>query len=198
MEREYEKFYIWAKKYLDLDLNSYKQKQLTRRINTVREKSGAKNLEEYADLLTKDKEQREIFLNYITINVTEFFRNREIFKDFEEAILEYIVPNSRNIKIWSAACSIGSEPYTLSMIMDKNNLLNRAKIIATDIDDEVLLRAKKGEYSSKEVETLKADEVARYFDKDGVDYTVKDYLKNIINFKKHDLILIHTRKTLML
>ena len=165
MDREYENFYEWVRKRLGLDLKSYKQRQLQRRINTVMEKSGARNLKEYILLLESSKEKRDIFLDYITINVTEFYRNRSIFEDFEKAFMEEVAPRYSNYKIWSAACSVGAEAYTLAMILDKNNLLNRSEIIATDIDETVLKKAKNGVYEDRYLKEVSKHEKLKYFDK---------------------------------
>lgn len=189
MDSEFKEFYIWAKKELGLDLISYKQKQLQRRINTVRDKAGAENLKEYSKMLEEDKEVRDIFLDYITINVTEFYRNRDIFEDFERLFMEEVVANYDSYKLWSAACSNGSEPYTLSMILDKNNILNKSKIIATDIDDNILDKAKKGLYNEEYLKNLTEDEKNNYFDKKDDKFLIKNKFKRKIEFKKHDLIL---------
>src|SRR5690554_5298248 len=96
--------------------------------------SGASDLQSYAALIEKDQQVRQVFLDYITINVTEFYRNKEIFDEFETALKDILVPQFKNLKIWSAACSIGAEPYSISMILEKNQIRN-SMILATDIDD---------------------------------------------------------------
>lgn len=189
MELDYEFFYKWTKSHLNIDLDAYKEKQLQRRIGSVMKSSGASNLREYAKLIEKDDEIRKVFLDYITINVTEFFRNREIFKDFESVVMNNLIPKFKSIKIWSAACSIGSEPYSLAMMMDKNMLKDRCKIIGTDIDDGVLKRAREGIYKEVEVKSLTDDEMKRYFTKQDEDYHIDKGIKDIVSFKKHDLIL---------
>ncbi len=189
MGLDYDFFYKWVRKNLNIDLNAYKDKQLQRRIGTIMKSSGANSLEEYSRLIEMDKEIRDIFLDYITINVTEFFRNREIFEEFESILVEDIIPKFRNINIWSAACSIGSEPYTIAMILDKNNLRGKGKILGTDIDDNVLKRAGRGIYSENEMKNLTEEEIRRFFAIEDGKYHVNNELKKMVNFKKHDLIL---------
>lgn len=186
---DFEFFYKWVRENLNIDLNAYKEKQLQRRIGTVMRSSGAKDLQEYARLIEKDEEIKRIFLDYITINVTEFFRNKEIFEEFEVVVKENLIPKFRRIKMWSAACSIGSEPYSLAMILDRNNMRQNGKILATDIDDKILQRAKEAVYKESEVKNISKEDINKYFTiKDGSYHLNKD-IKDMVNFKKHDLIL---------
>ena len=189
MELNFDKFYDFTKRKLNLELTAYKQKQLQRRITTVMKSSGADTLEEYARLIEKDPEVKQKFLDYITINVTEFFRNRDIFDGFEKIVKEDLVKKFGALKIWSAACSIGSEPYSLGIIMDKNNLRLKDKILATDIDDEILNRAKKGSYKEAEIKSVDSSDLKKYFTEKDKFYTIDPKIRNMINFKKHDLIL---------
>lgn len=186
---DFDFFYKWAKDNLNLELDAYKEQQLQRRIKTVMTNAGAKDLREYADLIKKDKEIRDVFLDYITINVTEFYRNREIFEDFEKILVNDIANKFSTVNIWSAACSIGSEPYTLAMILDKHNLNRKASIVGTDIDEVVLKRAKDGIYKETEMKNLTPAELDKYFDKKENEYYAKNTIKNLINYKKHDLLL---------
>lgn len=143
MELNFDYFNNWVKETLNIDLNAYREKQLRRRITTVMKGAGASSLEEYATLISKNEEIKRIFLDYITINVTEFFRNKEIFNEFESVITDLLIPRFKSIRLWSAACSNGAEPYSLAIILDKYKLIQKDKILATDIDDGILAKAKK-------------------------------------------------------
>lgn len=189
MEENFDQFYEWTKKRLNLDLHAYKQKQLQRRITTVMKSSGAADLAEYSTLMERDDGIKQKFLDYITINVTEFFRNKDIFSEFEKIVKTNLSSKFGPLKIWSAACSIGSEPYSLAIIMDKNNLRLKDKILATDIDDGVLNRAKEGSYKESEIKNIDKRDLSNYFLEEKDQYNVEAKIKNMINFKKHDLIL---------
>lgn len=194
MELNFDSFYGYVRKELNLDLNAYKEGQLQRRITTVMKSAGASNLEEYSKLITKDEAIKIKFLDYITINVTEFFRNKDIFTEFEKILINYLSPKFPDIKIWSAACSIGAEPYSLSIILDKNNIKMREKILATDIDDKILSRAKEGLYKDFEIKNIDKDDLNKYFVKNGDKFLIKDSVKERVTFKKHDLILDNYQK----
>ena len=151
--------------------------------------SGAKTLEEYSKLIERDGQIKQKFLDYITINVTDFFRNKDLVEEFEKIVRENLNPKFGALKIWSAACSIGSEPYSLGIIMDKNNLRIKNRILATDIDDEILKRARKGRYKEIEIKNLEKTDLKKYFTPEEKEYTIDSKIKNMVNFKKHDLIL---------
>lgn len=188
MDLDFNFFYDWAKKYLGLDLDAYKETQLQRRISTVMRNAGAVNLREYAKLIESDEKIKRAFLDYITINVTEFFRNKDIFDEFEVVLKDVLKPRFRSIKIWSAACSIGAEPYSLAIIADKNNIRLDSKIIATDIDEPILNRAREGIYKDHELKNIPKEDLDNYFTAEDKSYKVSDRIKNMVSFKRHDLL----------
>lgn len=182
-------FERWVLKEFNINLSAYKSNQLHRRILSLMSRVGVNSVEEYIALLKKDKAQRQRFLDFITINVSEFFRNPEIFEDLKEKIKTELLPNNKNLKIWSAACSIGAEPYSLGIIMDSLYSLGSHKILATDIDSTILERAKTGEYSYSEIKNVKKEYLDKYFKIVDDKYIIDKRIKNMITYKKHDLIL---------
>lgn len=178
----------WVLKELGIDLTAYKANQLQRRISSLMSRIGVSTIEDYIGILKKDLTQRQKFIDYLTINVTEFFRNPEIFDEFEKVIKEYL-DYKNPLKIWSAACSIGAEPYSLAMMLKETKPGVNHKIIATDIDSTILERAKKGEYSRQEVKTIPNSLMNKYFKQEGNNYLIDDNIKRMVTFKKHDLIL---------
>ncbi|EKO1912578.1 protein-glutamate O-methyltransferase CheR [Clostridium botulinum] len=193
MDLEY--FEEWILKDFGINLKAYKQNQLQRRILSLMSRVGVNSVEEYINLLKKDKDQRIKFLDFITINVSEFFRNPEIFDELEKKIkVELLNNTSGSLKIWSAACSIGAEPYSLSIIMDEISPNKKHKIIATDLDITILQRAKEGIYAQAEIKNVKKERLEKYFTKEGEKYKIKSSIKNVVTFKKHDLILDNYEK----
>lgn len=186
---EFQEFHKWALKELGINLEAYKQEQLTRRIKSLMERVGVSNLKDYSQLITKDKIQREKFLDFITINVTEFFRNAELFKELEFYLKTQLLIKNKSLKIWSAACSIGCEPYSLAMILAELNPTGRHKIVATDIDDNILRRAKEGVYTEGEVKNVTKEYLNKYFTLKERKFYIKDNIKKMVELKKHDLIL---------
>lgn len=189
MTQQFEAFYGWSKRELKLQLDGYKQKQLQRRINTVMKKSGSKDLREYAEAIKTNVEIKQEFLDYITINVTEFYRNAQIFAEFEQILVEKVAPNYPDLKIWSAACSTGAEAYSVAMALKNKRLNQRSKIIATDIDATILKKAEEGIYRDAEVKNVPARDLKKYFQVLDKKYHLNQEIKDMVHFKKHDLIL---------
>ncbi|MFT8348010.1 CheR family methyltransferase [Clostridium saccharoperbutylacetonicum] len=186
---DFNEFHKWVHRELGINLSAYKPEQLNRRINSLMTRVGIKSLDEYTRAIKENPEQRQKFLDFITINVTEFFRNPELFQDLEKQISKELLPNTPNLKIWSAACSIGCEPYTLGIILDKLTPNGRHNIIATDIDDTILSKAKIGEYTQNEIKGVNNTDLSKYFSTKDDKYYIVPKIKNMVTFKKHDLIL---------
>lgn len=184
----FSEFHNWVYKEYRINLNAYKPEQLNRRISSLMSRVGITSLEDYRKLLIANKEEKDKFIDFITINVTEFFRNTEIFMELEKILKEYSRLNS-HIKIWSAACSIGCEPYSLAMILNEINPKINAKILATDIDNNILRKAKEGKYLPSEMKNVNEDLKKKYFQNINGKFLIDTKLKSMINFKKHDLIL---------
>ena len=185
--------YEWFKteilKLTKIDLNFYKEKQMRRRIDTLVTKNGAKSYEEYVTMIRKDKVLFEQFVNFLTINVSEFYRNTDQWKLMDETVIPKILENNkRQIKIWSAACSTGDEPYSLAMAFSKHVPLSNIKILATDIDKQVIAHAQVGLYNAKSIAGVPEDMKKKYFTQVGTSYQIADEIKRCVEFKEHNLL----------
>lgn len=186
---DFNEFHKWVHKELGINLSAYKPEQLNRRINSLMTRVGIKSLDDYTRVIKNDSEQRQRFLDFITINVTEFFRNPELFSELEKQISKELLSRTSNLKIWSAACSIGCEPYTIGIILNKLSPSGRHNIIATDIDSTILSKAKIGEYTKNEMKNVNNSDLSKYFEIRDDKYYIDSKIKNMVTFKKHDLIL---------
>ena len=186
--------YEWFKKAVydltKIDLNSYKEKQMKRRIDTLIGKYDVKGYDGFAELIKKDREALDSFVSYLTINVSEFFRNADQWNLMDkEMVPELMSKFGKNLKIWSAACSTGDEPYTIVMMLSKHMPLNQISVLATDLDAVVLAKAKAGIYDKKEVAGVPAEFKTKYFEEtaDGK-MKVSDEIKSRVTFKQADLL----------
>ena len=185
----YEKFKKDILQLAGIDLNSYKEKKMRPRINTLITKNNVKTYNDYVALIKKDKEKFDQFINFLTINVSEFYRNPDQWKILEGQVFpELIKKFGKNLKIWSAACSTGDEPYSLVMALSRQVPLANIKIIATDIDNQVLDTARMGLYNEKSIASVPDDLKKKYFTKVGSSYQISDEIKKRVEFKKHDLL----------
>jgi chemotaxis protein methyltransferase CheR len=136
---------------------------------------------------TPDK-QRE-FLDYMAINVSEFFRDMPYFNNLKKSIFPHLINVSRRLNIWSAACSCGQEPYTLAMILEEISPGVQHRIIATDIDESALKQARSGgPYILYDIRNVEKPLLDRYFIKGPTGYSVCDQIKKKIIFKHHNLL----------
>lgn len=186
-----EEFIIFKKKMqplINLDLTNYKNNQMERRIASLMNKNKITNLLAYHKLLESDADKLNEFINMLTINVSEFFRNSEKFAELEKTYLPELLKKKRNLKIWSAGCSIGAEVYSLAMILDKLGVLSGCQLIASDFDKNIIKKAQSGIYSQLEVGTV-LPEYKNYFTKvDNDKFKVKDNIIASVKFEQRDLL----------
>lgn len=184
---EYLKKEVYA--LTSIDLNAYKERQMKRRIDTLISKHSIKGYDQYVHGLKTQQELFDEFVNYITINVSEFYRNPEQWKIMDEDIIPELVKKfGKNLKIWSAACSTGDEPYSLVMALSRHIPLNQIKIYATDLDKQVIAKAKVGLYSSKSVAAVPDDFKKKYFTQVGPSYKISPDIQARVEFHEHNLL----------
>ena len=189
-ETGYEEFKADIYRLINIDLNAYKERQMKRRIDTLIGKHGYTEYCEFVNALKVSKELLNEFVNYLTINVSEFYRNPEQWKYLEERVIPDLIHKfGHGIKIWSAACSTGDEPYSLVMLLSKFLPLSQIKILATDIDEQVIAKAKIGLYKSISLNSLPQEFKDKYFKKITDDtYQISEDIKKCVEFKKHNLL----------
>ena len=172
-----------------IDLQLYKEPQMRRRIGNLVQRSEFKTFTDYFDNVVKNKDTFAEFIEYLTINVSEFFRNPDTFDIVEKDVIPYLLKRSPKMSIWSAGCSIGAEPYTLSIIMKELTPNTRHRILASDLDIDILAKARAGVYTEAEIKAMRADRKTKYFTKtaDGR-FAVKPEIKSAVEFKRHNLL----------
>lgn len=185
--------YEWFKKAVfdltKIDLSAYKERQMKRRIDTLIQRNKIEGYDNYIKVIKTDKSKFEEFVNYLTINVSEFYRNPEQWEFLEKEVFpELIKKFGDNLKIWSAACSTGDEPYSLAMCLSKYIPLNRIHITATDLDKQVIAQAKTGLYAEKSIACVPAEYKKKYFTKVGTSYQISDDIKKCVTFQEHNLL----------
>ena len=172
-----------------IDLNAYKEAQMKRRIDALIAKHKIKGYDNFVKALKTDKALFEAFVNYLTINVSEFYRNPEQWAVLDKDVFPSLIKKfGKNLKIWSAACSTGDEPYSLVMALSKHLPLNNIKIIATDIDKQVIEKAKVGLYNSKSIASVPDEFKKKYFTQVGASYRIADEIKARVEFKESNLL----------
>lgn len=162
---------------------------MKRRIGSLVTRKGYDSYTKYFDMATQDKKEFDAFIEYLTINVSEFFRTPEKFSKLETDVIPDLLTRSPKLNIWSAGCSIGAEPYSLAMILKEMTPGKQHRILATDLDIEIIAKAKRGIYTDNELKCVEAPRLNKYFTKgsDGT-FAVHEDIKKLIEFKRHNLL----------
>lgn len=189
MINDYEKFKKDIFSLTQIDLSCYKERQMRRRIDTLISRHKISGYEDFVKTIKTDQKLFDEFVNYLTINVSEFYRNPEQWEMLDRDVFpEMIRKYGKKLTIWSAACSTGDEPYSLVMALSRHIPLNQIKVIATDIDKQVLEKAKGGLYNAKSIAAVPADLKKKYFEKIGPSYKISDEIKRQVEFREHNLL----------
>lgn len=188
MTDNYETFKKQIYSLTNIDLDAYKENQMKRRIDSLISRSQCRGYSDYVELIRTNRDKFDEFVNYLTINVSEFWRNPEQWKILEDKVFPDLL-KSFNPKIWSAACSTGDEPYSLVMLLNKYIPINKINILATDLDKQVLAKAKTGVYSNRSLKGLPPGFLGKYFrESDAGLYEISPEVKRCVNFKEHNLL----------
>jgi chemotaxis protein methyltransferase CheR len=182
------------KRSLKIDLENYKAEQMQRRLDSWLVRSQAITWNEYFRLLSTDANELEKFRNYLTINVTEFFRDPNRWNALRDEVIPELITNSRHghpspeLKLWSAGCSIGTEPYTLAILMAEAFPRQKYSLLATDLDRGALFKASAGgPYTAEDIRNLDTAQRRKYLSST-VPYFVQENLQKHIHFEEQDLL----------
>ena len=124
----------------------------------------------------------------LTINVSEFFRQPDRFEELRQVHLPALLAERPRLKLWSAGCSIGCEPYTLAIVLEELTPDAHHSVLATDVDFGALSQAREGSYSPADVRSVPSALLKKYFEFDGERYLVRAALKGQVTFRHHDLL----------
>jgi chemotaxis protein methyltransferase CheR len=172
-----------------IDLKKYKRPQMERRLTSLRDKHGYPDFLSYFKAIEREGKLFDELLDRMTINVSEFFRNANRWDVVMQRIIPEFLKQKRKLKVWSAACSTGEEPYTLALIMSKYVPLSEIQILATDIDSNAIERARQGVYHRRSLESVPKDLLNKHFTEkaDGM-FEISTDIKRGVTFKQQNLL----------
>jgi chemotaxis protein methyltransferase CheR len=194
-EAEFLEFIAGISRRLGLSLDGYKDRCLRRRIAVRMRACGVQSYTEYQELLDRQAPEYERLKDAITINVTRFYRNAETWNLVRQRVLpELFDGDGPEVRVWSAGCSSGEEPYTLAMLMaeylegrGKPERLDLVTVDATDIDRQCLARAHEGRYPREALADVPAGLALRYFEEHGSECRVIERLRRRVVVRSSDL-----------
>ncbi|WP_413380497.1 CheR family methyltransferase [Alkalihalobacillus sp. 1P02AB] len=188
MDRDYHDFITNIHNVTGINLSLYKETQMKRRLTTLRNKHGFVTFSDFFVAIKERPALFDEFLERMTINVSEFYRNRNRWNVLQTKILPRLMKETNSLKVWSAACSSGEEPYTLALMLSDFVQLREKMILATDIDEQIMERAKGGFYLERSVQQVPEQKLKTYFQREELGYRINDEIKKSIVFKKQNLL----------
>ena len=188
-DKEYSYLKHKIRKLLKLDIDAYKVTQMRRRLEAFVTPRAPNGAVQFCHQLEQNADTQKELKDMLTINVSEFFRDAAQFEQLRSVILPELLKNNPRLNIWTAGCSHGDEPYTVAMILDELSPGQMHRILATDLDPEVLRQAKAGgPYSPKSLQSVSEEQLRTYFTAEGKSYRVVDTLRKRVNFREHNLL----------
>jgi two-component system, chemotaxis family, CheB/CheR fusion protein len=195
------------------DFSGYKRSSLERRIRKRMSDVEVSDYRDYLDFLEVNPTEFTDLFNTILINVTAFFRDRPAWDYVAEQVVPRLleaIPAPEPIRVWSAGCASGEEPYTAAMVLSEalgeDEFKSRVKIYATDVDEDALNSARQATYSNDDLKPLPPELVERYFESGPTGQTFRADLRRQVIFGRNDLVqdapisridLLLSRNTLM-
>jgi chemotaxis protein methyltransferase CheR len=193
-ERAFNDLLEFIEREMAFESGFYNDAYLDRRITARMRRTDHDDYTTYRRQLERDEGEREALLDSLSINVTGFFRNPEAWEQLR-SVLRELTDTHRTVRIWSAPCADGREPYSVAMLaMDDGEIRDRRiEVVGTDINQDILETARAGVYETSqtsdiEEELVPLDDYARYVDQDENRFVVRDQVKEKIEFEHHDLI----------
>ena len=191
----FETLLLHLKENRGFDFTGYKRSSLTRRVNHRMAQVGVGDYAAYLDYLEVHSEEFTALFNTILINVTSFFRDTEAWEYLRTKVLPEVLAAKAPeevIRVWSAGCASGEEAYTLAMVLAEalgvEEFRRRVKVYATDVDEEDLAHARHATYDERQVRTVPAPLLERYFDQVGGRFAFHKDLRRSVIFGRNDLV----------
>ncbi len=189
VDREgYERLAQGVRSLLGFDLSQYKAPQVWRRVNSFVTVRGLTDIPTLLARCRVDSELKAAFRDMITINVSEFFRNPETFETLRTRHLPGMVGARSPIRVWSAGCSLGYEPYSIAMLIRELSPTAGVRILATDLDETILAQARVSRYTETQMIGVSNARRTRFFRRDGETWEVRPELRALVTFRRHDLL----------
>src|SRR6476660_2080795 len=191
---QFEGLVVYLKRTRGFDFSGYKSPSLMRRILKRMEIIKIVSMKDYTDYLEVHPEEFALLFNHLLINVTSFFRDQAAWDFLRQEVLPKLIKSREgdSIRIWSAGCASGQEPYSLAILfcelMGVEAFQQRVKIYASDVDQEALMEARTAAFSAKDVQGLDQKILDTYFEQVGERFTVRADLRRAVIFGRHDLI----------
>jgi chemotaxis methyl-accepting protein methylase len=178
---------------LGFQVRPFQKKGIRRRIEHRLVGLGLASFEAYSQRIKENPQERNHLSKILTVTISRFFRDKEVFNAIETFIFPALLKkNSRELKIWSIGCASGEEPYSLSLLwkarFEKDWPQSHFSVLATDIDESLLERAKEGRYKKSSLREVSQDILGKYFRAEGDVFLLGKRVGERVEFQRHDLL----------
>lgn len=170
-----------------IDLRQYKRGQMERRVRSFAQRRGAATLADYLRLLEHEPAELDDFLDRVTINVSQLWRNPDQWRVLATEVVPLLAAKGR-IKAWSAGCSYGAEAYTLAAICLDVAPEARVEVFGSDIDRRMIARAREGRFSTEDARSAPPDALRRWFEPRDTGWVAAGELRSRCRFEVGDLL----------
>ena len=191
---DFESFIKEAASLLDLQWRRFKRGGVKRKVERRIAELGLSTFEDYLLKIEKDPGEKSNLSQILTVTITRFLRDREVYDALENFIIPRVVENmgAGDFKIWSIGCANGEEPYGLSMLwkerFERNFPQTRLTLLATDINENLLKRAREGRYKKSSLKEVPERILQRFFRIENGFYILDRSIRENVEFKKHDIV----------
>ncbi|WP_208012460.1 CheR family methyltransferase [Cellulomonas shaoxiangyii] len=189
----FESLLEYLKEQRGFDFTGYKRQSLVRRVRRQMTGVGIEGFDEYQDHLALHPDEYAALFDTVLINVTSFFRDTESWEYLREHVLPALLAeDGARVRVWSAGCATGEEPYSLAMELSEalgpTAFRERVKIYATDVDEAALQVARAGAYTDRQVQGLDERYLTSYFERVGDRWVIRKDLRRAVIFGRNDLV----------
>jgi two-component system CheB/CheR fusion protein len=191
---DFERLLEFVRDERGFDYTGYRRPTLMRRFEKRMQTVGVDDWGAYRDYLDEHPEEFADLFNTILINVTGFFRDQEAWDVVAQEVIPKLLaerPDDAPIRIWSAGCASGEEPYTVAMLLaealGEEGFRRRAKIYATDVDEDALAEARDASYDAKQLEKVPPELRERYFTQVNHSFVFRNDIRRAVIFGRNDL-----------
>jgi len=180
---------------LGLQHRPFQRRGVRRKIERRIIETGRSNFDEYLLKVQKDPEEQSHLSKILTVTISRFFRDKEVFDCLENFIIPIIIKNKKEkdeFKVWSIGCASGEEPYSFLLLWKEkyeNNFPSiHLSILATDIDENMLERAKEGRYKKSSLKEIPEEVLQRFFKIGNGFYILDESIRGNMEFRRHDIV----------
>ncbi len=180
--------------YFGLQWRLFQRRGVKRKVERRLAQLGLLDFETYLTRIEGDPSEQVYLSKILTVTISRFFRDREVFDAFEHSVFPEILRNREkaDLKVWSIGCASGEEPYSLAILwkerFEKNFPEVRLSILATDIDEKMLRRADEGRYKKSSLREMPEKIIKKYFKQESGAYVLNASVKGGVEFQRHDIL----------